>query len=293
VLFQQLINGILTGSVYALFALGFNLVLGALNILNVAQGAIFTLSAFVAYYLICLYHWAFPLAFLVAVLVGGLINVALEVLVFRPLRSRGGTSMSTLVASIGASMILISIAQLVSGAQVERFPFGTLPDIQWNKFDLRISFTQVLVLSVTGITMAGTYVMLNRTRLGKAIRTIAFNERIGLMLGIPTISIARWTFFVSGALGGLAGVLLGIMYNSVYFLMGESYVLKGFAAIVIGGFGSVTGVIVASMMIGLAEVFSTVIGIGKFKDVVTFGMLFLFLMLKPNGLFGRDEEVRP
>ncbi len=292
-LFQQLINGILTGSVYALFALGFNLVLGALNILNVAQGAIFTLSAFVAYYLICLYHWAFPLAFLVAVLVGGLINVALEVLVFRPLRSRGGTSMSTLVASIGASMILISIAQLVSGAQVERFPFGTLPDIQWNKFDLRISFTQVLVLSVTGITMAGTYVMLNRTRLGKAIRTIAFNERIGLMLGIPTISIARWTFFVSGALGGLAGVLLGIMYNSVYFLMGESYVLKGFAAIVIGGFGSVTGVIVASMMIGLAEVFSTVIGIGKFKDVVTFGMLFLFLMLKPNGLFGRDEEVRP
>jgi len=293
VLFQQLINGILTGSVYALFALGFNLVLGALNILNVAQGAIFTLSAFVAYYLICLHHWAFPLAFLVAVLVGGLINVALEVLVFRPLRSRGGTSMSTLVASIGASMILISIAQLVSGAQVERFPFGTLPDIQWNKFDIRISFTQVLVLSVTGITMAGTYVMLNRTRLGKAIRTIAFNERIGLMLGIPTISIARWTFFVSGALGGLAGVLLGIMYNSVYFLMGESYVLKGFAAIVIGGFGSVTGVIVASMMIGLAEVFSTVIGIGKFKDVVTFGMLFLFLMLKPNGLFGRDEEVRP
>ena len=292
-LFQQLINGILTGSVYALFALGFNLVLGALNILNVAQGAIFTLSAFVAYYLICLYHWAFPLAFLVAVLVGGLINVALEVLVFRPLRSRGGTSMSTLVASIGASMILISIAQLVSGAQVERFPFGTLPDIQWNKFDIRISFTQVLVLSVTGITMAGTYIMLNRTRLGKAIRTIAFNERIGLMLGIPTISIARWTFFVSGALGGLAGVLLGIMYNSVYFLMGESYVLKGFAAIVIGGFGSVTGVIVASMMIGLAEVFSTVIGIGKFKDVVTFGMLFLFLMLKPNGLFGRDEEVRP
>ena len=292
-LFQQLINGILTGSVYALFALGFNLVLGALNILNVAQGAIFTLSAFVAYYLICLHHWAFPLAFLVAVLVGGLINVALEVLVFRPLRSRGGTSMSTLVASIGASMILISIAQLVSGAQVERFPFGTLPDIQWNKFDIRISFTQVLVLSVTGITMAGTYIMLNRTRLGKAIRTIAFNERIGLMLGIPTISIARWTFFVSGALGGLAGVLLGIMYNSVYFLMGESYVLKGFAAIVIGGFGSVTGVIVASMMIGLAEVFSTVIGIGKFKDVVTFGMLFLFLMLKPNGLFGRDEEVRP
>ncbi len=292
-LLQQLINGILTGSVYALFALGFNLVLGALNILNVAQGAIFTLSAFVAYYLISVYHLAFPFAFLVAVLVGGLINVALEVLIFRPLRTRGGTSMSTLVASIGASMILISIAQLISGAQVERFPFGTIPDIQWNNFDIRISFTQVLVLSVTVLTMAGTYVMLNKTRLGKAIRTIAFSERIGLMLGIPTISIARWTFFVSGALGGLAGVLLGIMYNSVYFLMGEPYVLKGFAAIVIGGFGSVTGVIVASMMIGLAEVFSTVMGIGKFKDVVTFGMLFLFLLLRPNGLFGRDEEVRP
>nr|WP_246505087.1 branched-chain amino acid ABC transporter permease [Microvirga antarctica] len=290
---QQVINGILTGSVYALFALGFNLVLGALNILNVAQGAIFTLSAFVAYYLISIYGVPFPLALLAATVAGGGINVLLELLVFRPLRSRGGSAMSSLVASIGASMILISVAQLMSGAQVERFPFGTLPEIQWTEFGMRISFTQVLVLVTTMVTMAGTYILLNRTRLGKAIRTIAFDERIARMLGIPTVSVARWTFFVSGALGGLAGVLLGIMYNSVYFLMGEPYVLKGFAAIVIGGFGSVTGVIVASMMIGLLEVFSTVIGIGTFRDVVTFGVLFLFLLFRPNGLFGRDEEVRP
>jgi branched-chain amino acid transport system permease protein len=293
VLQQQLVNGIVAGSVYALFALGFNLVLGALNILNIAQGAIFTLSAFVAFYLIKLYAIPFPLALLLATLAGGLLNIVLEILVFRPLRARGGTAMSTLVASIGASMVLISIAQMVSAAQVERFPFGTLPEYQWTSLGVRVSFTQALVLTTTILVMVGTYLLLNRMKLGKAIRTMAFSERIAKMLGIPTRAVACWTFFISGALGGLAGVLLGLMFNSVHFLMGEPYVLKGFAAIVIGGFGSVIGVIIASMMIGLVEVFSIAVGLGTFRDVVIFGMLFTFLLLRPNGLFGRDEEPRP
>jgi branched-chain amino acid transport system permease protein len=292
-LLQQLANGIVAGSVYALFALGFNLVLGALNILNVAQGAIFTLSAFVAFYLIKLYDVPFVLALLLATIAGGLINVILEMLVFRPLRNRGGSSMSTLVASIGASMVLLSLAQKISGAQVERFPFETLPEVQWSFAGLRLSFTQLLVLATTVAVMIGTYLLLNRTKLGKAIRTMAFSERIAKMMGIPTERTARRTFFISGALGGLAGVLLGLMFNSVHFLMGEPYVLKGFAAIVIGGFGSVIGVIVASMLIGLAEVLAVVIGIGAFRDVVIFGMLFSFLLFRPNGLFGRDEEPRP
>jgi len=292
-LLQQLVNGIVAGSVYALFALGFNLVLGALNILNVAQGAIFALSAFTAFYLIKLYHVPFLLALLLATVAGGLINMLLEVLVFRQLRARGGTSMSTLVASIGASMVLLSIGQKISGAQVERFPAEAFPNVQWVFTDVRLSFIQALVLATTALVMVGTYILLNRTRLGKAIRTMAFNERIARMLGIPTDGVARWTFFISGALGGLAGVLLGLMFNSVHFLMGEAYVLKGFAAIVIGGFGSVIGVIVASMLIGLSEVLSVVIGIGTLRDVVIFGILFVFLLVRPNGLFGRDEELRP
>ena len=250
-LLQQLVNGIVAGSVYALFALGFNMVLGALNILNVAQGAIFAFSAFVAFYAIKLYAIPFPLALLLATLAGGLLNMLLEMIVFRPLRSRGGSSMATLVASIGASMVLLSVTQKISGAQVERFPYDSFPDVQWIIGDIRLTFIQLLVLITTVCVMIGTYVLLNRTRLGKAIRTMAFNERIARMLGINTAGVARWTFFISGALGGLAGVLLGLMFNSVHFLMGEPYVLKGFAAIVIGGFGSVIGVIVASMLIGL------------------------------------------
>jgi branched-chain amino acid transport system permease protein len=292
-LLQQLINGIVAGSVYALFALGFNLVLGALNILNVAQGAVFALSALTAFTLIDRYAVPFPLALLAATLVGGGLNVVLEMLVFRPLRARGGSAMSTLVASIGASMALTSAAQHLSGAQVERFAPGTLPDVQWRPFDLHISFTQALIIAVTMVVIIGSYVLLHRMKLGKAIRTMAYSERIARMLGIPTAAVARWTFFLSGALGGLAGVLLGLLFNSVHFMMGEPYVLKGFAAIVIGGFGSVPGTIVASMLIGLAEVFSTVIGIGTFRDVVIFGMLFSFLLFRPNGLFGRDEELRP
>lgn len=292
-LLQQLVNGIVAGSVYALFALGMNLVLGALNILNVAQGAIFTLSAFAGFLLIDHFALPFPLALLAAVAAGGCINLVLEILVFSTLRARGGGPMSTLLASIGASMILISIAQMVSGSQVERFPFGTIPETQWIVGDVRISFTQLLVIVTTLVTMVGTYLLLHKSRLGKAIRTLAYSERTAKMLGIPTDYVARWTFFISGALGGLAGVLLGLLFSSVHFLMGEPYVLKGFAAIVIGGFGSVIGVICASMLIGLAEVFSIVIGLGIFKEVIVFGMLFVFLLVRPNGLFGRDDEVRP
>jgi branched-chain amino acid transport system permease protein len=290
---QQLANGIVAGSVYALFALGFNLVLGALNVLNVAQGAIFTFSAFVAFYLIKLYGMPFLPALVIAAVAGGLVNVLLEMLVFQTLRRRGGNAMSSLVASIGVSIVLISVIQLVSGAQVERFPFGTVPDVQWGFGGVQLTFTQVMILVVTVLTMAGTYVLLQRTRLGRAIRTIAFSERSAKLLGVPTESVARKAFFISGTLGGLAGVLLGLLFNSVNFLMGEPYVLKGFAAIVIGGFGSVIGVIVASMMIGLVEVFTVVVGIGAFRDVIIFGILFGFLLLRPNGLFGRDVEPRP
>ena len=290
---QQLANGIVAGSVYALFALGFNLVLGALNVLNVAQGAIFTFSAFVAFYLIKLYGMPFLPALVIAAVAGGLLNVLLEILVFQTLRRRGGNALSSLVASIGVSIVLVSVIQLVSGAQVERFPFGTVPDAQWSFGGVRLTFTQSIILIVTVLTMAGTYILLQNTRLGRAIRTIAFSERSAKLLGVPTESVARKTFFISGTLGGLAGVLLGLLFNSLNFLMGEPYVLKGFAAIVIGGFGSVIGVIVASMMIGLAEVFTVVVGIGAFRDVIIFGMLFGFLLFRPNGLFGRDEEPRP
>ena len=287
---QQVVNGIITGSVYALFALGFNLVLGALNILNVAQGAIFTWGAFVGFYVVSTYALPFPVALALAMLAGGVINVLLEALVFSPLRARSGGAMSSLVASIGASMVLVSLAQSVSEAQVVRFPFGTLPEAQWSAFDVRLTFTQMLVLVTTALTMIGTYVLLQRTRLGKAIRSVAFNERTAKMLGVPTEAITRWTFFISGALGGLAGVLIGLMFSTVHFLMGEPYILKGFACIVIGGFGSVAGVILASMMLGLIEVTSTVIGFGAFRDVITFGLLFLFLVFRPYGLFGKEED---
>ena len=290
---QQFVNGIVAGSVYALFALGFNLVLGALNILNIAQGAIFTWSAFIGFWLIRDYGLSFFPALVAAVIAGGVLNVVLEVVVFRPLRQRGGSAMSTLVASIGISMFLISAAQIASGAQMERFPFGVLPEGQWTGAGIRLNFTQGLALGVTALTMVGTWYLMHRTPLGKAIRTIAFSERCARLVGIPTAAVARWTFFISGGLGGLAGVLIGVMFNTVNFLMGEPYVLKGFAAIVIGGFGSVAGAIVASMMIGLSEVFSTVLGLGAFRDVITFGLLFAFLLVRPQGLFGKEEEPRP
>jgi len=219
--------------------------------------------------------------------------VLVEHVALRPLRRRGASYLSPVVATLGASVVLVTLAQLVSGSQIVRFPSGVFPESVFQIGPVRVTFVQVVILITTLLLMVGTQIFLRRTRVGKAVRSIAFDERTAQMLGIPTGRVIRQTFFLSGALAGAAGILIGLAFTTVHFLMGEPYLLKGFVVVVVGGWGSVPGTILASLFLGLIEVFSVVIGSGAFRDVIAFALLFLILIIRPHGLFGAAEELRP
>jgi branched-chain amino acid transport system permease protein len=293
-LLQQVVNGIVLGSVYALFGLGFNLVLGALNILNIAHAAVFTWGAFIGLYLVTQLHWPLALVLLLAMLATGLLSIVVEWLAIRPLRRKRSSELAPVVSTLGASIVLLAFAQWASGSQIVRFPLDTFPNASIPLFGgAKITVLQLVILASSTAIMLITYLFLQRSRVGKAVRTVAYDELTAQILGINTNMVVSVTFFLAGALAGAAGVLTGLAFNSVHFMMGDPYLLKGFVVIVVGGFGSVAGVILASLLLGQIEVFSVVIGSGAFRDAIAFGLLFLILVFRPYGLFGQEEEVRP
>src|SRR5580700_5075215 len=226
---QQILNGLVVGSVYALFALGFTLIFGVHHILNMAHGAVFMWGAFFGLFAITRFDLPFPLGFVLAIVLAGLLSVALDWVAFRPLRKRGAPEFSAIVSSIGAGLVLMNIAQRVSDTRVLRYPFSTL------------------------LIVAALFVYLFYTRFGRQIRAVAINERTATLLGVNPNFVYFQTFFISGALAGAAGVLIGIAFNSVHFLMGDAYMLRAFVVIVLGGLGSVMGALIAGLLLGLVQ----------------------------------------
>jgi branched-chain amino acid transport system permease protein len=279
---QQLLNGLFRGSIYALFALGYTLVFGILDILNLAHQAVFMLAAFVALALISALHLNLAVASLLAVVAAGLMGVALERAAFRPLRGRADSRVSSLISSIAAATILESIALGVWGPDVTRFPLGVLPGQEGG-----IPSIQLVTIGVSILMMALLTWMLQATRLGRQIRATAENPTAARVLGVNVDRAIAASFFISSALGGVGGVLFGLAFNASPD-MGRSVQLKGLAVIVLGGMGSVPGAVLAGYAIGLVEVF-TVAQIGSsWSDAASFAVLFLVLLVRPRGLFGRS-----
>ena len=281
---QQLLNGVFRGSIYALFALGYTLVFGILDILNLAHQAVFMLAAFVALALISALHLNLALASLLAVVAAGLIGVALERTAFRPLRGRADSRVSSLISSIAAATILESIALGVWGPDVTRFPLGVLPAPGQ---EVGIPSIQLVTIGVSIAMTALLTWMLQATRLGRQIRATAENPTAARVLGVNVDRAIAASFFISSALGGVGGVLFGLAFNASPD-MGRSVQLKGLAVIVLGGMGSVPGAVLAGYALGLIEVF-TVAQIGSsWSDAASFAVLFLVLLVRPRGLFGRS-----
>src|SRR5690242_9233526 len=265
---QQILNGVFVGSIYALFAVGYTLVFGVLDILNLAHAAVFMLSAFIALALVdagLSLYGALPLA----VLAGGLIGIALERIAFRPLRGRADSNISGLISSLAMATVFEAIALQLFGPDISRFPQGTFPD---------------RVIQLGGATAT---LLLARTRLGRQIRAVAESPRAARILGVNVDRAIAMAFFLSSALGGAAGVLFGLAFNSISPDVGRSVELKGLAVIILGGMGSVPGAVAAGFALGLIEVF-TVAHLGSsFRDAISFAVLFLVLIARPRGLFGR------
>ena len=284
---QQVINGVFVGSIYALFAVGYTLVFGVLDILNLAHQAVFMLGAFCALALVGGLHLSFALALPLAVLFSGAMGILLDRIAFRPLRGRAHSNMSGLISSIAAATIFEAIALQLFGPDVSRFPFDTFPDRQLSVAGAVVSTLQLTIVAVSVVLMVLLTYLLRKTRLGRQIRAVAESPRAARILGINVDRVIAASFFISSALGGAAGVLFGLAFNSLSPDMGRSVELKGLAVIILGGMGSVTGAVTAGFAIGLIEVFTVAYLGSSYRDAVSFAVLFLVLLVWPRGLFGR------
>ena len=286
---QQIVNGVFLGSMYALFALGYTLVFGVLDILNLAHAAIFMLASFVALVLVSTLHLHILLALPAAMGAAGVAGLVLERLAFRPLRGRADSNISGLISSLAMATIFEAIALEVWGPNVTRFPFETLPQGKPLPIPLlgaSVSRLQLTTLVVALLLFGALWWLVQRTRLGRDLRAVAESPRAARVLGVHVDRTIASAFFISSALGGAAGVLFGLAYNSVSPDLGRSVELKGLAVIILGGMGSMTGAVVAGFALGLVEVFVVAHLGASYRDAVSFAALFLILVLRPRGLFG-------
>ncbi|MCU4652112.1 branched-chain amino acid ABC transporter permease [Roseibacterium sp. SDUM158016] len=283
---QQILNGVVSGSIYALFALGFTLLFGVQKLLNLAHGAVFMAGAFIAYYCVII-GLPFWVGLVFAMIASGVISIIVELVAFRQIRKQVDPEFPAIVSSLGVDLILINIAQNLSNTRVLSMPFGTFPIEFYNIFGLRISLLQIVILVLVAALVGALVYYLQKTSFGRQVRAVAQNERAAALLGVSAASVYRQTFFIAGALAGVAGVLIGLSFNSIHFLMGEPYLLYAFVVVVIGGIGSVPGAVVAAILLGVTQALTKAYLSSTLSDAIIFSLLFVALLFFPNGLFGR------
>ncbi len=285
--FEQLINGITLGSIYAVVALGYTLVFGVLDIINMAHGEIFMFGAFIGMLIVTRFQAPIGVAFLGAILVTAVMGYLLERLALRPLRgSRGASHLASLITTIGISIFLENLAHHLFGTGNKSFPtsFG---DIQFHAGSATFYLVQMVILAISLILMVGLSTWLKKARTGKALRATAENLETASLLGINTTRIITSTVVVASAMGGIAGVLVGMAFNYINNQMGLPMGLKGLAIIILGGMGSVNGAMAGGLILGLSETMVVAYGHSGFRDAIAFIAIIIILLIRPQGLFGQ------
>jgi branched-chain amino acid transport system permease protein len=305
---QNILNGLSVGSVYAIFALGYTLVFSILGIINFAHGAVFTLGAYLTYILmggafgfnglLANLHLPIALPFAVAVLLSGTLSglacIAIERLAFRPLRRRGSDPLLTVVSSLGVAFIIVNLIQYLVGAETYTFPantYGSLPaavNFGTAENPIPIRTVQIIIFGVSAVILTGLTYWVNATKYGKAMQAVAEDPVTASLLGINTDRFIVFTFFVSGFLGALAGTLVGSSVSIAGPYFGIGFGLKGLAVIVLGGLGSIPGAVVGGLAIGIIEAFVPS-DFSAYKDAIAFAILFIMLLVRPQGLLGRSQ----
>ncbi len=288
VFLQQLTNGISLGSIYALFALGFTLIFGVLEIINLAHAAVLAVGALLAYTLFTKLGVGLIPGLLGAFIGTGLLGIVIDYVAFRPLRTRQASRLASLITSIGVALILVNLAQILWGSEPLSYPPGTVPLRFFTAGGVTVSLLQIVTLATTVVLLIGLRLLLTRTKVGMAIRAVAENPTTASLLGMPFDRVVIFTFFLSSALGGVAGVLVGmLLQGSVSPFMGNTYGLKGLAAIILGGMGDITGAVLGGFIMGIGEIMIVQYLNSSYRDGVAFGLLFLVLIIRPTGLLGQ------
>ncbi len=284
---QQLINGLILGSVYALLALGYTMVYGIIKLINFAHGDIYMMGAFIGYFLITKYHMNFIVALVLTMVLTDILGVVIEFLAYRPLRN--STRIAALITAIGVSFFLeYSMVRLV-GANKHAFP-QTLATVKYNLGPVSVTNVQLIILGVSIFLMLALQFIVQKTKMGKAMRAVSVDSDAAQLMGINVNSTISFTFALGSALAGAGGVLIGLYYNSVDPLMGMVPGIKAFVAAVLGGIGIIPGAAVGGFMIGLLETFSVSIGLASYKDAVVYAVLIIILLVRPAGILGKNVK---
>jgi branched-chain amino acid transport system permease protein len=287
VLAQQLVNGILLGATYALFALGFTLMFGVLRVINLTYGFYFTAGAFIALWLTRDPGIGLAFALPAASVASGLVAVALDTLLLSRLRRARADELSSLMVTLGAVLALYAGMTTLLGPDIRRLPPNLIGDAAIMVGGVRLSGAQLLILG-SAIVLGGVLVWLVRfSRLGLGIRAMAENPDAAALMGINTARIAALVSFLSGALAGAAGVLIGLAFNAIHPYMGETMMLRGFVVIILGGLGDIFGALVAGLLLGIIEVLTAAYLDSGLKEAVAFALLVVILWTRPAGLFAR------
>ncbi|QEA59440.1 branched-chain amino acid ABC transporter permease [Leuconostoc koreense] len=284
---QQLINGLMLGSVYALLALGYTMVYGIIKLINFAHGDIYMLGAYFGYFFIKVLHLNFFIALILAMVVSAVIGVVIEYIAYRPLRH--SPRIAVLISALGISFFLENGMTYLYGSDQRSFP-QAIKTVQYQFCGIQISNIQ-LIIAVTSIVLMLllTYIVKN-TKMGRAMRAVSADPDAASLMGININHTISFTFAIGSALAAAGGVLIGLYYNSIDPLMGMTPGLKAFVAAVLGGIGIIPGAAVGGWLIGILETMVQATPFSDYKDAIVYAMLIVILLIKPTGILGKNKR---
>ena len=286
---QQLVNGISLGSIYALIALGYTMVYGIINLINFAHGDVMMVGAFVGFFSITALGTGVLPAMVIAMVACALLGVVIEKTAYKPLRN--STRIAALITAIGVSLFLEYGTIWLLTPQQRSFPPGTFSEKYYYLFadNLVVSNKDVFVLISSVILMLVLQYIVKRTKTGKAMRAVSQDREAAMLMGIDVDRTISLTFAIGSALAAAAGVMVGIYYNTIDPLMGVVPGLKAFVAAVLGGIGIIPGAMMGGFVMGVLEALVSGYGSSLYRDAVAFAVLIIILLVKPAGIFGKDE----
>ncbi|MDQ6722047.1 MAG: branched-chain amino acid ABC transporter permease [Candidatus Dormibacteraeota bacterium] len=295
---QQLLNAIFIGSIYALFAVGYTLVFGILDILNLAHSAVFMLGAALTYSLVVNHGQSFWVACVLGVAAAAVMGLVIEHVCLRPLRRRRAPPIAALISTIGLALIIVAAVEQglpgtffawlwVDGANSVSFPPGVVPNPTWYVAGLTLEASKVAIIPISIFLMLVLGYVMRYTQVGRGLRAVAENPRAAQLMGLDVDRMISLTLVISSALGGLAGILFGVSLADISPYIGRDNVeVRGLAVIVLGGMGSIPGAVAGGYLLGLIEVIALLVLGSNARAGVAFAALFLMLVLRPQGLFG-------
>ncbi len=290
--FEQLINGLAVGGIYALIALGYTMVYGVMRLINFAHGDLFTIGAYLGLTVltsvaVTAYLGPFLgviLLLMIIMCMVGVVGVMLERVAYRPVRQ--ADRLSAVVSALGASIFLSNLVMLIWGPRFRVYPDDILPRITLNILGLDVPLMRILVLLVSLILMGILYYFVQKTKTGTAIRAVAIDHGASRLMGINVNRIISLVFLIGPALGGAAGVMVGLYYGQINFTMGWAFGLKAFIAAVLGGIGNIPGAMIGGLLLGVIEALGAAYISTAWKDGIAFIVLILILIFRPTGILG-------